>query len=117
MELLFGCSLDGVDSENPCPNSVLFPNKSIILKLMAKNAEDRYQSAWGIKADLEQCAEQLATSGQVSDIQLGLQDISDQFQIPQKLYGRDAETAALLAAFERVAGGSDTERETRRHRE
>jgi PAS domain S-box-containing protein len=85
----------------------------IILKLMAKNAEDRYQSAWGIKADLERCAEQLAASGQVSDIQLGLQDISDQFQIPQKLYGRDAEIAALLAAFERVAGREDAEIERR----
>ncbi|MEP0873070.1 AAA family ATPase [Trichocoleus desertorum AS-A10] len=81
----------------------------IILKLMAKNAEDRYQSAWGIKADLEQCAEQLAASGQINYIRLGLQDTSDQFQIPQKLYGRDMETAALLAAFERVTGGSDTE--------
>ncbi|MBM0745507.1 AAA family ATPase (plasmid) [Phormidium sp. CLA17] len=85
----------------------------IILKLMAKNAEDRYKSAWGIKADLELCAEQLAASGQINDIQLSLQDVSDQFQIPQKLYGREAEIAALLAAFERVAGGSETEIERR----
>ncbi|WP_040697715.1 AAA family ATPase [Nodosilinea nodulosa] len=88
---------------------------AIILKLMAKNAEDRYQSAWGIKADLELCAEKLATGGQINDFQLGLKDVSDQFHIPQKLYGREAEIAALLAAFERVAGGSDTE--TERHRE
>lgn len=81
----------------------------IIIKLMAKNAEDRYQSTWGIKADLERCAEQLSASGQISYIQLGLQDVSDRFQIPQKLYGRGAEIAALLAAFERVAGGSDAE--------
>ncbi|MBW4428423.1 MAG: PAS domain S-box protein, partial [Nostoc desertorum CM1-VF14] len=74
----------------------------IILKLMAKNAEDRYQSAWGIKADLERCTEQF-TTGQIAHIQLGLQDVSDQFQIPQKLYGREAEIATLLAAFERVA--------------
>nr|WP_243147620.1 AAA family ATPase [Scytonema sp. UIC 10036] len=70
---------------------------------MAKNAEDRYQSAWGIKADLERCTEQFTTTGQIAHIQLGLQDVSDQFQIPQKLYGREAEIAALLAAFERVA--------------
>ncbi|WP_414518550.1 AAA family ATPase [Nostoc sp. PCC 9305] len=75
----------------------------IILKLMAKNAEDRYQSAWGIKADLEICAEQLAQIGQISSIQLALQDASGQFQIPQKLYGRDKEVAMLLAAFVRVA--------------
>jgi PAS domain S-box-containing protein len=76
----------------------------IILKLMAKNAEDRYQSAWGIKADLERCAEQLEKNGQIDDIVIGLQDVSDQFHIPQKLYGREAEIAALLAAFETVAG-------------
>ncbi|MBC1221195.1 AAA family ATPase [Nostoc sp. UCD121] len=79
------------------------PVSDIILKLMAKNAEERYQSAWGIKADLEICAEQLAEIGQISSIKLALQDISGQFQIPQKLYGRDKEVAMLLAAFERVA--------------
>jgi PAS domain S-box-containing protein len=96
----------------PCEVNETIPEaiSNLILKLMAKNAEDRYQSAWGIKADLERCAEQLTASGQINDIQLGLQDISNQFQIPQKLYGREAEIAALLAAFERVAGREDTER-------
>jgi PAS domain S-box-containing protein len=92
---------------NTIPQSV----SDLILKLMAKNAEDRYQSAWGIKADLENCVHQLETKGQINPIQLGLQDVSDQFQIPQKLYGREAEVAALLAAFERVAGENDTKRE------
>jgi PAS domain S-box-containing protein len=75
----------------------------IILKLMAKNAEDRYQSAWGIKADLESCARQFAEHGQIASIQLSVQDVSDQFQISQKLYGRDQEIALLMEAFERVA--------------
>ncbi|BAZ48701.1 serine/threonine protein kinase and signal transduction histidine kinase with GAF and PAS/PAC sensor [Nostoc sp. NIES-4103] len=75
----------------------------IILKLMAKNAEDRYQSACGIKADLERCAGQLAEMGQINAMSLGLQDVSEQFCIPQKLYGRETETKALLAAFDRVA--------------
>ncbi len=79
----------------------------IILKLMAKNAEDRYQSAWGIKADLEICVKQLEETGQIEHIQLGIQDVSDQFQIPQKLYGRDQEVAMLLAAFVRVACPKD----------
>ncbi|MEH1811255.1 MAG: AAA family ATPase, partial [Nostoc sp.] len=79
------------------------PVSDIILKLMAKNAENRYQSAWGIKADLEICAEQLSEIGQIDSIQLALQDVSGQFQIPQKLYGRDNEVAMLLAAFDRVA--------------
>ncbi|MCC5653713.1 AAA family ATPase [Nostoc sp. XA013] len=79
------------------------PISGIILKLMAKNAEDRYQSAWGIKADLEHCAGQLAEMGQINAMSLGLQDVSEQFCIPQKLYGREAQTKALLAAFDRVA--------------
>ncbi|GAX41461.1 serine/threonine protein kinase and signal transduction histidine kinase with GAF and PAS/PAC sensor [Tolypothrix sp. NIES-4075] len=85
------------------------PVSDIILKLMAKNAEDRYQSAWGIKADLEHCAQQLAEIGQINQIQLGLQDISQQFQISQKLYGREAEIGALLAAFDRVAARKEQE--------
>ncbi|NDJ25924.1 AAA family ATPase [Nostoc sp. B(2019)] len=75
----------------------------IVLKLMAKNAEDRYQSAWGIKADLEIGLHQFAQTDKIDGIQLGLQDVSDRFQIPQKLYGREAEIEALLAAFDRVA--------------
>ena len=74
----------------------------VILKLMAKNAEDRYQSARGIKADLELCAQQLAEVGRTHSIQLGLKDVSEQFQIPQKLYGRETEIEVLLTAFEQV---------------
>jgi len=48
-------------------------------------------SAWGIKADLERCAQQLEEIGQIDNIQLSLQDVSEQFHIPQKLYGREAE--------------------------
>jgi PAS domain S-box-containing protein len=79
------------------------PISEIVLKLMAKNAEDRYQSAGGIKADLELCNRQLAENGRIDRIQLALHDVCDRFQIPQKLYGRDKEIALLLAAFERVA--------------
>jgi predicted ATPase/signal transduction histidine kinase/GAF domain-containing protein/tRNA A-37 threonylcarbamoyl transferase component Bud32 len=95
---------DELNSEIPKPVS------DIILRLMAKNAEDRYQSAWGIKADLEDCADQLKTRGQINPFQLGLQDVSDQFQIPQKLYGREKEISELLKAFERVAGREAAEK-------
>ncbi|OYQ61930.1 serine/threonine protein kinase [Pseudanabaena sp. SR411] len=83
------------------------PISDLILKLMAKNAEDRYQSAWGIKADLECCANQLTKTEQIDGIQLGLQDVCDRFQIPQKLYGRDREAALLLETFDRVASPED----------
>ncbi|MBD3559290.1 AAA family ATPase, partial [Planktothrix sp. FACHB-1355] len=76
----------------------------IVMKLMAKNAEDRYQTAWGIKADLEECLSQLQTNGFIFSFPLASQDISDKFQIPQKLYGREREVETLLAAFERVSG-------------
>lgn len=74
----------------------------IIMKLLSKRAEDRYQSAWVIKADLEECLSQLQAHGNVSDFYLAQQDISNKFQIPQKLYGRKQEIEKLLTAFERV---------------
>ncbi|HEY9829398.1 MAG TPA: serine/threonine-protein kinase PknK, partial [Stenomitos sp.] len=77
----------------------------IIMKLMAKNAEERYQGAWGLKADLEECLRQLETTGEIATFQLGNQDISEKFQIPQKLYGREAEVDTLLTTFEPIATG------------
>ncbi|NES19474.1 MAG: AAA family ATPase [Symploca sp. SIO3E6] len=74
----------------------------IVMKLMAKNAEDRYQSAWGIQADLENCLQQLQSNEKIEQFPLAAQDISDKFQIPQKLYGRKREITTLLAAFARV---------------
>ncbi|HBY79897.1 MAG TPA: hypothetical protein DEG47_23475, partial [Cyanobacteria bacterium UBA11148] len=65
--------------------------------------EDRYQSAWGLKADLTVCLMELETKGEIEPFPLGRQDISDKFQIPQKLYGREQEVETLIAAFERVA--------------
>ncbi|MGB0385687.1 MAG: AAA family ATPase [Ardenticatenaceae bacterium] len=79
---------------------------SIINKLMAKNASERYQSARGIRADLAECQRQLETDGQIEPFPLAQQDLSDRLLIPPKLYGREAERAELLAAFERVANGT-----------
>ncbi|MEH2047837.1 trifunctional serine/threonine-protein kinase/ATP-binding protein/sensor histidine kinase [Nostoc sp.] len=79
---------------------------AIAMKLLSKTAEDRYQSAYGLKADLEQAAIQLQTKGSIDLFNLGQQDFSHQFQIAQKLYGREIEVAALMAAFEKVSLGS-----------
>ncbi|MDY7002804.1 MAG: AAA family ATPase [Cyanobacteriota bacterium] len=75
----------------------------IIMKLMAKNAEDRYQSALGLKYDLEKCRQEWNQKGEIESFELGSRDISDRFLIPEKLYGREAEVQTLLDAFERVA--------------
>jgi serine/threonine protein kinase len=82
------------------------PLSDIVLKLMAKNAEDRYQSAYGLKVDLEECLRQWNSVGRIDPFPLGQHDISDRFQIPQKLYGREQEIDLLLAAFELVSQGS-----------
>lgn len=82
------------------------PVSYLVMKLLAKTAESRYQSAWGITADLEECLKQLQTTGKISEFVLGQQDISDKFQIPQKLYGREREVETLLAAFDRVSNGA-----------
>ncbi|NJK37685.1 MAG: AAA family ATPase [Oscillatoriales cyanobacterium RM2_1_1] len=75
----------------------------IVLKLMAKNAEDRYQSALGLKYDLENCLNQSQKTGEMQTFELGQRDLSDRFLIPEKLYGREQEVQMLLDAFERVA--------------
>src|SRR5919202_1265585 len=95
-------------AKQPVPPHQLNPEipkalSDIVMKLMAKTAEERYQSAWGLKADLEKCLTKLQANGNVTDFPLASSDISDKFQIPQKLYGREAEVETLLAAFERVA--------------
>jgi serine/threonine protein kinase len=77
----------------------------IVLKLMAKDVEDRYQSGCGLQADLEKCRHQWLTSGKIEPFLLGQDDISNKFKIPQKLYGREVEIATLLASFERVSQG------------
>ncbi|WP_445252194.1 MULTISPECIES: trifunctional serine/threonine-protein kinase/ATP-binding protein/sensor histidine kinase [unclassified Microcoleus] len=78
----------------------------IVMKLMAKNAEDRYQSAAGLLADLEFSLHQLETTGQIAYFIPGRLDILSQLLIPQKLYGREQQVNELLAAFERVGAGS-----------
>ena len=83
----------------------------IVMKLLEKNAEDRYQSAAGLKFDLEACLRQLETTGEITNFPLGTRDRGNQLFVPQKLYGRESEVATLLAAFKRVAGHSQSKTE------
>ncbi|MEM8640643.1 MAG: AAA family ATPase [Cyanobacteria bacterium P01_G01_bin.54] len=75
---------------------------AIIMKLMAKNAEDRYQNSLGLQHDLKRCLQSLDQTGKTSDFKLGERDVCDRFLIPEKLYGRELEVQAILNGFERV---------------
>ncbi|MBE9211021.1 AAA family ATPase [Nostoc sp. LEGE 06077] len=78
----------------------------IVMKLMAKNAESRYQSALGLKFDLEKCLVQLQEIGEIQSFEIASRDVCDRFIIPDKLYGRETEAETLLQAFERVSLGA-----------
>jgi len=75
----------------------------MVFKLMAKNAEDRYQSALGIHHDLVTCLTQLESTGEIGNWAIAQYDLSDRFLIPEKLYGREQEVEMLLSAFWRVS--------------
>ena len=79
---------------------------NMVMKLMAKRAEARYQSHSGLTADLLACVEQLENHGSLSDFPLGRHDVPKELQIALGLYGRKNEIAALEAALERVSQGA-----------
>ena len=99
-------------AHEPIPVNSVNPNipdaiSNIVSKLMAKNAEDRYKSAEGIKADLRICLEGLKTKENIDHFPLGEYDVAEVFQIPQKLYGREQEISILLDTFNRVTEEKD----------
>jgi predicted ATPase/signal transduction histidine kinase len=78
---------------------------AIVMKLLAKTPEERYQTAAGVEADLRSCLAALDSVGRIAPLPLGMHDMSDRLLIPEKLYGREREIHGLLAAFDRVAAG------------
>ncbi|MEG4342384.1 AAA family ATPase [Microcoleus sp. A003_D6] len=80
----------------------------IVMKLLAKNAEERYQSAAGLKFDLETCLNQLLAAGTTAPFAIATRDKGSQLLIPQKLYGREQEVIEILAAFERISQSTFT---------
>jgi PAS domain S-box-containing protein len=91
-----------IDVVNPAVPPVV---AQIVAKLMAKKAEDRYQSALGLKDDLERCLHQRQTTGAIEAFELAQRDASDRFTIPERLYGRELAVKILLDTFDRVAAG------------
>src|SRR6266850_7835483 len=82
---------------------------AILMKLLAKTAEERYQTAAGVEADLRRCLADLELNGHIDPFPLGVHDASDRLLIPEKLYGRERENDALLASFDRVVANSTLE--------
>ena len=81
---------------------VPIPACNIVMKLLAKTPEDRYQTAAGLERDLRRCLAEWEMHRAIDDFSLGAQDTSDRFLIPEKLYGRAREVERLLASFDRV---------------
>jgi len=85
------------------------PLSAITMKLLAKNAEERYQTASGLEADLRRCLAERQSHGRIDSFPLGAHDSPDRLLIPEKLYGREREIDALLAAFNRVVAQGTSE--------
>ncbi|MEM7734321.1 MAG: ATP-binding protein, partial [Deinococcota bacterium] len=97
----------------PRPPHVLDPEiplalSNIIMMLLAKNPEDRYQSAFGLLRDLQHCARTWQRDGHINPFLLGQHDVSDRFALPHKLYGRAEEEATLKQALDYAANGHST---------
>src|SRR5207302_908078 len=82
---------------------------AIVMKLLAKTAEERYQTAAGVEADLRRCLVEWEATGRIGAFLLGAHDVSDRLLIPEKLYGREREIDTLLASFDRVVADGTLE--------
>lgn len=93
-----------VDPEPPSVINSEIPMvvSDIVLKLLAKDPNERYQSAWGIKADLERCLDEWMSTGSVDRFVVADKDIPHILKIPRKLYGREKEVSALVSNIEKT---------------
>ncbi|QRK10419.1 AAA family ATPase [Archangium violaceum] len=96
-------------AQHPRPPHELRPSiplalSAIVMRLLAKTAEERYQSAEGLRADLERCRE-----GPLEVFPLGARDVPRRLSLPQRLYGREAQVSTLLSGFDRVVHGGHAE--------
>lgn len=95
----------------PCARDAAIPRpvSDIAMKLLAKAPEARYQTAHGLQRDLQRCLQALEAGQAIEPFALGTDDISDRFQLPRRLYGRDTEAQLLMRAFDRVSATGDNE--------
>ncbi len=94
-------------AKNPRPLNEVKPEipravSNIVMKMLAKNPEERYQSAYGLKGDLANCLQQLIETGKILKFPLGQEDLSGELLVSEKLYGRDRELSILQEAYGRI---------------
>ncbi|HTI01741.1 MAG TPA: AAA family ATPase [Acidisoma sp.] len=82
---------------------------TIVLKLLAKTADDRYQTAVGLAIDLQRCLSAWQATGGIAPFPVGQRDVPDRLLLPERLYGREGEIDRLLATFDRVVAGGTPE--------
>jgi PAS domain S-box-containing protein len=85
------------------------PVSEIIMKLLAKTAEERYQTAAGVESDLRHCLAERERKGRIAPFELGEHDAPDRLLLPEKLYGRARDITTLLACFDRIVNDGATE--------
>src|SRR5712671_671202 len=85
------------------------PVSEIIMKLLAKTAEERYQTAVGVESDLRRCLAERERKGRIDPFVLGEHDAPDRLLLPEKLYGRAREIETLLACFDRIVNNGAAE--------
>ncbi|MDI3288690.1 ATP-binding sensor histidine kinase [Polyangium sp. 15x6] len=101
-------------ARSPSPPREVVPSvpealSAIVMRLLSKVAEERYQSAAGLRHDLARCLAAWQSTSRIEPFPLGERDVAERFQTPQKLYGRANELSALLGAFERVVATGNPE--------
>ncbi|MDY6833816.1 MAG: AAA family ATPase [Chloroflexota bacterium] len=103
---LFHCHIAKIpDAPTNIDSSIPTAISDIVMKMLSKNSEDRYQSEYGLKADIVECRVQWEESGRITPFALGRYDATDKFIIPQKLFGRESEIESLISSFDSVSHG------------